>query len=624
MAETCIVCLGDLLVESELSSNSDVNDNRDGTSQEGSIRTTGNAIDVDDRIAHLLPCGHHLHNGCLKPWVERANSCPICRAPFNQVELKDTLYGTVVSSYGVQDKKQEVVFDNSEVIEDALFGVESSEPCLICESHLYGGEELLLLCDGCSSSCHVFCAGLDDAPAGTWFCHNCERDPRLMAESRRSSTAIEQRYRPAARRRHRRGNNVTWTRVWQSVWNHLNLDLDFPYDDDVENTSGRNEAIERAEVRQWQDRFRVAERQGAAHRFRETAPALLESPATRRRQTPDPGSQEELRAWNAFEKAKDLAASTSRRRKRRSATSSPIEPVIETERKLKRPRTRKDLTDASTEQTGDLPSATRVPSAAPIPSTAALATSPAAQARVESSNIGTSGSPSFLQSLLKEVETKSVQTEEALQHASPSAGPPAERPSSPYYSSQAASPTASKQATPDASTPPLSPMRPASPPPLSSVISPLYPPAPEFSPYSPAEPEPSRKSRALHKDLQRRRSGADQSPSRHQSPPRHADGGARSEDTSPTRSSTSMSYTTKAEIQKMVSAALKPMYRKALVNKEQYTEINRDVSRMLYEQVGDASRLAEANEREEWARVAVDEVENAVKALQPVVTDDVT
>jgi hypothetical protein len=55
------------------------------------------AIDHDDEdagwIAHLIPCGHNLHNNCLKPWVERANSCPICRQSFNVVELTGTIGG---------------------------------------------------------------------------------------------------------------------------------------------------------------------------------------------------------------------------------------------------------------------------------------------------------------------------------------------------------------------------------------------------------------------------------------------------------------------------------------------------------------------------------------------------
>ncbi len=88
MSETCIVCLGDLgesgndldralspAVKLEHAVDVDSNSPHHLTDQD------------DERIAHLLPCGHDLHNGCLKPWVERANSCPICRQSFNKVEL---------------------------------------------------------------------------------------------------------------------------------------------------------------------------------------------------------------------------------------------------------------------------------------------------------------------------------------------------------------------------------------------------------------------------------------------------------------------------------------------------------------------------------------------------------
>jgi hypothetical protein len=44
-------------------------------------------------IAVLRTCGHILHNTCLQAWIEKANSCPICRQAFNLVEVYDTVGG---------------------------------------------------------------------------------------------------------------------------------------------------------------------------------------------------------------------------------------------------------------------------------------------------------------------------------------------------------------------------------------------------------------------------------------------------------------------------------------------------------------------------------------------------
>ena len=98
MPDTCIVCLGDLggsenelpnLVTLQVES-----EDTEGRLLHSSPQLThdiGNP--VTEMIAHLLPCGHNLHNDCLKPWVERANSCPICRQSFNLVELSLTIGG---------------------------------------------------------------------------------------------------------------------------------------------------------------------------------------------------------------------------------------------------------------------------------------------------------------------------------------------------------------------------------------------------------------------------------------------------------------------------------------------------------------------------------------------------
>ena len=86
----------------------------------------------------------------------------------------------------------------------------------------------------------------------------------------------------------------------------------------------------------------------------------------------------------------------------------------------------------------------------------------------------------------------------------------------------------------------------------------------------------------------------------------------RSTNTSPNR--LTMSLSAKSDLQKLVTAALKPHYKSNAVNKDQYTDINRNVSRMLYDRVGDIGSQ-DGERKEEWERIATEEVDKAVKAL---------
>lgn len=88
MSDTCIVCLGKLdenateLPSSDAPAAKAVDDNGDFSKS-----LSHSTPPEDELVACLQPCGHYFHNDCLKPWIERTNSCPICRRSFNLVEL---------------------------------------------------------------------------------------------------------------------------------------------------------------------------------------------------------------------------------------------------------------------------------------------------------------------------------------------------------------------------------------------------------------------------------------------------------------------------------------------------------------------------------------------------------
>lgn len=519
--------------------------------------------------------------------------------------------GPKISEYAVRDKQQVADIDPSMIVEDDEYTLEddgSYDACMVCDE--FGDASQLMYCHSCEQLSHVFCAGLDRMPSrGAWYCQSCMENGLVESASQRRPAARG----PAAwingRSRVPRHNRAPdeWVGVWQSVWNRLQFDIEFPFEDE-EQSENQSEVLRR-ENHEWDRRFELARQMGAGTRFR----AAADNVHSRRRgsnrssrptnrslhrdppKTPrDPESQEEIRAWNQFEKAREQLAqddgntalsttstTTSRRggRKRKS-NDSPASPAEsepreqQPERKLKRPRTRLLLDNGESSSTAARRS-TLVSNSAPT-----MASSPPAQGGEASA------APGFLQSLLQEVEVdrfaerekeivapqpRRVIVERACSPTSPGLSPV-------YQKSQGMS-------TP----PPLNLTRTKSPAQHDQQRSPTY------SPYSPAEED-----RPNRRTIPHRSAGLS-------SPPR-------SKDSSPSRPA--LSYSTKAELQRMVTAVLKPIYLKKEVSKEAYTDINRDVSRLLYEKVGEAGAgaLTDQATREKWQQMASTEVQNAIEA----------
>ncbi|KAI9889567.1 MAG: hypothetical protein M1814_005170 [Vezdaea aestivalis] len=649
MSDTCIVCLGDLqtglssespspsevlpgqqiLIQSSLENGFDLATSEGGTEtarpksrpspppdtgaapngQSGSKRRTNPEASEDERIAHLHPCGHDLHNDCLKPWVERANSCPICRQNFNYVTLMQYVGGPEISGYTVEDKVQVADIDPSLYIEDDIeeqSEADSAEVCASCGEHVEENE--LLICAGCNILSHIHCANLDRQTSREWYCSSCQTHRPLesasSAHSQRRSTQGPplRRSRRAATRRSRPTDRA-WTSVWEAVSTRLDFDLEFPFEEDGSLVGVRRRSRLQPSSRQandWRRRLLIAQENGAANEFIAEAPIPERNHGPRAKvESVEPESQEEIRAWNAFEKAQQMAENSSSERNKRkrvsSTSSSPTEKEAEAEpeRKLKRPRTRRlaDHAEAPPATAMRMQIEPRI-----MGEGSADSTSPITAA---------SSGPTFLQSLLSEVEsginaTDNVATRGlaiSTDHSTPWT-----------FTSPGSSPTASNHPTPKARSstpPPYSSPRTGSPVPLTSKIEPIFS-SPEFSP-----------SRSPRQDTVSRPCQKSDTPDIHcprpSRPKTRNDSPRRATDSSPSRAN--MSLEVKSDISKMVGAALKPFYRDESISKEQYTTINRNVSRLLYDKIGSISTLNEVD-RERWEKVASEETSKAVEVLK--------
>jgi hypothetical protein len=522
-----------------------------------------------------------------------------------------------LSTYKVEDKKQVAEFDQQAWLEENPEQEEEATPCPVCNRA--DEEEILLLCDGCDTPYHTHCIGLDGVPRGSWFCMECVdalgpqltgAPPPAPAGAAVRNTGRRSDFFPRTQASMRRARHRARSDDWQGAWGQVSarvfdgagIDLDFHDEDDALEDYRRLQQMherERQEHQRWQQRLNIASRLGARDVFASSIQNVFgqrRSP-TPRAQAPAEQTPEERGAWRALEKAReggDDGSSSSRKRKSRSVTASPSEPrpEPEQERKLKRPRTRRLPI-----QNGE-PSASKPTAAAP---------NPQAETRGSGSNVRSPPSnraaPSFLSSLLKEVEMSTPSDDESIRNiwghipgANDASSPAPSPPASGYSSPRALSTTPPPNGNARPTSPTLS---------LSSHIEPVYPPA-KFSPTR-SSPENSDSETTSNQRVSRLEL---RQPRPRRPEPEHP---PRSQDISPTH--TPVPLETKQDINKIVREALRPHWKSSQLTSGQYATINRDVSHKLYDEVKNPTAIDE-EVKKNWEKMASKEVARAVSEMK--------
>ncbi|KAI9785111.1 MAG: hypothetical protein M1816_000522 [Peltula sp. TS41687] len=318
-------------------------------------------------IASLVPCRHAFHEECLQTWLERANSCPICRQDFTTVNLAREFQGRVFSSYDVQDQIQAVAEEPPPWHQDIGEELEDDPDFRLCVKCGYGDRtEYLLICDGCENCFHTFCVGLDrEAPVGEYFCGSCQQqhgpanpdtDTVELPNLNTSRASIRRRMglHSATRRREDPRNFGPYAHTWQVVFNRLNTHIPQRHHDSVPFSRYRmssqfppTEQQTREDFQQWERMLADEDRQGGRGRRARESRALLEQerppgPPGWPEAPKMPELSEEECAWEELNQAERLAgeeASGKRKGKRKERNPSPQEPSAESSplRQFKRP-----------------------------------------------------------------------------------------------------------------------------------------------------------------------------------------------------------------------------------------------------------------------------------------------
>lgn len=498
------------------------------------------------------------------------------------------LIGEPLSSYIVDDKTQISESNEHNILpsggsenDRGRVGGGFSHECFICNESGYS--DLLLFCDDCRSPYHTYCLGIEAAPRGLWYCPPCVIERPSLASRNNDS-------RPAGRGR-TRPNYDPWERVWLTVGGRYEA-LEVEYSTNNED-DGPPEPIER-DIDAWNRRIDVARRQGGAEVLHEAVPRILERlPLVDKEPEMSP---EEKEAWAMFEEAED-------------ALLHPVDQEGEGEEEPM------DETQDQTTESGTAASRKRRLSKL-------LASSPQADRKPREDGASAEAQdvpPESPSQPVPERKLKRPRTRRLVPHPLANLDSPPVDTNQPRRLSADAgsnSPTATRDPAPSSPTlldtlladidkpqpstmaglkfpRPISSNRPTFLPPSSPLTPPME--GPESSPSSP-----------IHEYQQPQEVTLPHSPpAEPSSPPPRQD----------SASPSGLSFSNKKEIEKLVRLALAPYYQAGDMSSDQFAEINKAVSRILYNKITGDGRIREW-EKSRWMGYAKKEVEKHVEILK--------
>ncbi|CAZ81800.1 unnamed protein product [Tuber melanosporum] len=591
---------------------------------------------VDEDVARLNPCNHTMHNECLQLWLERANSCPLCRTNFHEVSVSKTLDSEVTRAYNVEDKIQ--VADDIQphfirpVLDLALLHAAREHDAAAGHfetfhaqcSHCYlddRGETVL--CPLCARFYHVDCLE-PRRPANVLICRRCAlRERRAVMNN--GNSFEDNPLRTGSLSRFQRARLVAREQLaWESAWERLEAEHS-PWDDDEDDDDDTENQIVSILTRTNRRRAVAAAQTGGLSTFVE--PVAWTEPVRRTRtawpQEPKVITEEEKELWDTFELAlkesqgrgthgdrspQDDPCTEPSKKRDGESSSGPgrsSEEQREEEVRRKRPRTRRD--SQLLVNTGD----------GPILKSHTAHTTPVAMfpnIRQPPASEGPESSPSAYSQVMsyigKGLEYSPPGAAALVGGVGPGAVPP-DFSAAPSPGRRLASPEIATSLSPFVvGSPPMScPGSPIAEAPIRRSSGKVSSPT-RRTPASPTQPifsrpweRPPRPASSSHKR-----------PYQAPSPPSGSDSSG-NEDQQNSRKRRSINCLTpeaKQDLASVVTSILQPMY-PTMISKQEFTEINKKVSRQLYSIFNNENFGLDDKER--WKKVAQEHVSIALKHL---------